>query len=150
MRLRIQLFLAALALAAPPASAQEIPESAYRAAAGCWTVAPVGPAPWLAAVDLRLVLTLQPLEGMFESPQMLVRPGSDPNGEAAGYPFAAWSLYADGAVVSVVWSSENDQIGLTFEPGPARRGAPGSTTYFRHETMETTEPVEVRVTRTSC
>ena len=143
----------ALACAAPrPAAAQEIPESAYRAVAGCWTVEPMGAAPWLAAVDARLLLTLEPVEGMSESPQLLVRPGSDPTGLAAGFPFAAWSLFADGLVVSIVWSSESDQIALMFEPErePAVRPAVGTTTYFRHETMETTEPVGVRVTRTSC
>ena len=68
------------------------------------------------------------------------------------YSFLSWSLLGEGRIVSIVWSSEEDQIGLVFVPEPERVHAEllGSTTFFTHEMMTTTDPVDVRVTAIDC
>ncbi|MSR35704.1 MAG: hypothetical protein EXR95_03525 [Gemmatimonadetes bacterium] len=140
-----------LTLAAAPLAAQSASAELTRVA-GCYAIEPAADAPWLHDLEPRLRLTLEPAETELGAEiQYLVRPAGERT-MPAKYPFLAWSLLGDGALVSIVWSSDKDMVGLSFAPEPERAHARtiGSTTFFSHEMMRTTPPVDVRVTAIDC
>ena len=134
-------------LIAQPADAQR---TAHERVAGCYSAEATPAAPWLGELEQRMRLTLEPV---VSEPGFPLQFGVELlSGGHAEYPYLAWSLFDDGRVVSVTWTSATDQVGLVFEPDP---GAPrsttiGTTTFFTHETGMTTEPVDVRVTSIAC
>ena len=143
---------AAFLLSAPALRAQDATEADHARVAGCYAVEPAAEAPWLVDVEPRVRLTMEPLEGAPGSgPQYRVRPAGAPRARVV-YSFLSWSLFGEGRIVSIVWSSEEDQIGLVFVPEPERAHAEllGSTTFFTHEMMTTTDPVDVPVTAIDC
>lgn len=153
----------AAALAAPfSLSAQDARTEAERAAhsrvAGCYAIDATDEAPWLRTVEPRIRLTLEsvpptPGIGAGDPTQLLVRPmAGDERAAPRRWTYLAWSLYGEGEIVSIVWSSAEEQIALTFMPEPMKPSAVSiaSTTWFRHEGATTTEPVDVRVTAVLC
>lgn len=144
--------LAVLLLAAPALAAQEGSSPAHARVAGCYAIEPALEAPWLEGVDANVRLTLEPMKvDPGTTPAFVVRAAAA-RASAPRYPYQSWSLYGDGEIVSIVWTSETDMIGLTFVPAPGRAGAVslGSTTLFTHEMMRTTPPVDVRVIAIDC
>jgi hypothetical protein len=138
---------------ASPLLAQDAAEAEHARVAGCYLIEQPPDAPWLLGIEPRVRLTTERLAdqpGL--GPQYLVRPISGRPAVAPLYTHLAWSLYGGGQLVSIVWSTGENQIGLTFVPEPERPHAEsvGSTTFFSHEVMETSPPVDVRVTAIDC
>ena len=144
----------ALAQGAP--MADEIREMHARVM-GCYKIAPSADAPWLREIEQAIQLTLDPVPntGVSDpggSPQFLVKAAQGERVQPLRWTYLAWSLFGDGEVVSVVWSSGQDQVALTFVPDPSRPNVEslGSTTFFEHEKQKLSEPVDVKVTATLC
>lgn len=146
-----------------PLSGQDARADAARApydrVAGCYAIAATDEAPWLRVVEPRIRLTLEPVPpalGMAaagEPAQFLVRPmAGDERTAPQRWTYLAWSLFGEGEVVSIVWSSAAEQVALTFMPEPMKPSAVsiGSTTWFWHEQATTAGPVDVRVTAVLC
>lgn len=151
------LVAATLAAAPRPLAAQDAGRQAHERVAGCYEIEPTVDAPWLAGLEQAFRLTLEPVPALAAadlggSPQYLVRPAAGERRQPVRYTYLAWSLFGNGEIVSIVWSSEREQVGLTFVPIPERAHAVsiGSTTFFEHEKVKTTEPVEVKVTAVLC
>jgi hypothetical protein len=137
--------------AAAPLAAQTAGAQLARVA-GCYAIEPAADAPWLRDLEPRVRLTLEPVATELGAEiQYQVRPAGERT-VPARYSFLAWSLLGDGPFVSIVWSSDKDMVGLSFAPEPERAHAQtiGSTTFFTHEMMRTTPPIEVRVTAIDC
>jgi hypothetical protein len=145
--------LAIALLRAPALAAQDATEADHARVAGCYLIEQASDAPWLLGVEPTVRLTMDPLEEQQgTSPQYHVRAAASRPTVAPLYTHLAWSLYGGGQIVSIVWSTDQNQIGLTFVPEPDRAHVEsiGSTTFFSHETMQTSPPVDVRVTAIDC
>jgi hypothetical protein len=140
-------------LGAPALAAQDATEADHARVAGCYAIERTADAPWLSAIEPNVRLTLEPLQAEpGTGPQYLVRPASSRPTVAGLYTYLGWSLFGGGQIVSIVWSTDENQIGLTFVPEPERPHVEsiGSTTFFSHELMRESPPVDVRVTAIDC
>ena len=153
--------LAGAALAPGHTAAQGAPtpddvRAAHARVMGCYKIAPSADAPWLREVEQAIQLTLDPVPDNGSdpggSPQFFVKAASGERVQPLRWTYLAWSLFGEGEVVSVVWSSGQDQVALTFVPDPSRPNVEslGSTTFFEHEKQRLSDPVDVKVTATLC
>jgi hypothetical protein len=153
--------LLASAFASGGAAAQDAPSTddirrAHERVMGCYRLEPSADAPWLHEVDQSFRLTLDPAPGAGSdpggAPQYLVREATGARVQPTRWTWLAWSLFGDGDIVSIVWSSGQDQVALTFVPDPSRPNVVslGSTTFFEHEKQKLSDPVDVRVTAILC
>jgi hypothetical protein len=144
---------AGLLAAARPSAAQDLSEGDYARVAGCYAIERSAQAPWLAGVEPNIRLTMEPLRAEpGTGPQYVVRSAAREPTVAPLYSYLSWSLFAGGQLVSIVWSTDENMIGLTFAPEPERPNvrAIGSTTFFSHEMMRESPPVDVGVTAIAC
>jgi hypothetical protein len=147
------LALGLAALGVRGLSAQDATEADHVRVAGCYAIERSAEAPWLSGVEPTIRLTMEPLEAQpGTGPQYRVRPAAGRPSIAPLYTYLAWSLYAGGQLVSIVWSTNENMIGLTFAPEPGRPHVRsiGSTTFFSHELMRESPPVDVGVTAIDC
>jgi hypothetical protein len=142
-----------LLAAARPLAGQDATEADHARVAGCYAIERSVEAPWLAGVEPNIRLTMERLEAEpGTGPQYVVRSASREPTVAPIYSFLSWSLFAGGQLVSIVWSTDDNMIGLTFAPEPERPNVRsiGSTTFFSHEMMRESPPVDVGVTAIAC
>jgi hypothetical protein len=135
------------------AAAQDATEADHQRVAGCYAIERSAQAPWLSGVEPNIRLTMERLEGEpGTGPQYVVRSASREPTVAPLYSFLSWSLFGGGQLVSIVWSTNDNMIGLTFAPEPERPNVRsiGSTTFFSHELMRESPPVDVGVTAIAC
>jgi hypothetical protein len=137
---------------ARPVRAQDATEADHVRVAGCYLIEQATDAPWLLGIEPTVRLTMDRLEDQGTGPQYKVVSAAPRPTVAPLYTFVAWSLYGGGQIVSIVWSTEENQIGLTFFPEPERPhvASIGSTSFFSHEKMATSPEVDVRVTAIDC
>ena len=142
--------------AAQGAPSQDEIRQAHERVMGCYQIAPSADAPWLREVEQAFRLTLDPVPNAVPdpggAPQFLVRAAQGERVQPKRWSYLAWSLFGDGDIVSVVWSSGQDQVALTFVPDPSRPNVVsiGSTTFFEHEKQKLSDPVDVRITAILC
>ena len=140
-------------LGAPALRAQDATAAEHARVVGCYLIEQAADAPWLLAIEPTVRLTLDPLAAQpGTSPQYKAVPAAARPTIASLYTYLGWSLYGGGQIVSIVWSTDENQIGLTFVPEPERPHVEsiGSTTFFSHELMRESPPVDVRVTAIDC